>query len=313
MLDPEWQGSEAPGEVGRAVALGPRKLISPGVLAMVCSAFDGELLLPEDIEQLHDHRPLTAGSHESKTHTEVFTSSDDSAIAVVRVDYSDEMPIAHLDLLATDAGHRRRGKAGLVLDAAENWAIEMGADWIEVGDHIPWGLFSGVDVRWTAAMCLFGTRGYERVAVKLDLACPTISTSPARPGAGLRAVRVEEDDQIEDLRAFVAEVSPRNLAAFDQAGEWGTAVVAVDGKSGCIFGAAAHSLQRTGVIGPVIARAGVNERILTAVLMRTVLSDLATAGVKSAEIVGALTMPPYVDSVGAKVARVSLVLRRKLV
>jgi hypothetical protein len=242
----------------------------------------------------------------------VFTTADRLAVAIARVDHTGDAPIAHLDLLATDLGHRRRGLARTVLGAAEDWARDQGAEWIEAGDHLPNGLFGGIDVRWTAAMCMFESRDYERVAVKVDLGCPTISAPPVRLGAGMRAIRVSSDDQIETLRRFVAEISPRHSAAFAKAAEWGTAVMAVDSGSGRIYGAAAHSLQRLGVIGPVVTGPGAEERIVIGVMFRTVLGDLATAGLKSAEIVGASTMTPYVESVGAKVARVSLVLRRRL-
>ncbi|MGB3411555.1 MAG: GNAT family N-acetyltransferase [Microthrixaceae bacterium] len=316
-----------------ASAPGTRATRSVGELgselaAIACEAFEGEHLLPEDIEALRRSEPAEAGTPgasgvsassggasdavQSSVLTDVFTTADRLAMAVARVDHSGDAPIAHLDVLATDLGHRRRGLARSVLTAAEDWARDQGAEWIEAGDHLPNGLFGGIDVRWTAAMCLFESRGYERVAVKVDLGCPTISASPARLGAGMRAVRVASDDQVETLDRFVAEIAPRHSATFAKAAEWGTAVMAIDGDSGRIYGAAAHSLQRLGVIGPVVIGPGAEERIVIGVMFRTLLGDLATAGLKSAEVVGASTMTPYVEAVGAKVVRVSLVLRRRL-
>ncbi len=279
--------------------------LEPDACAFFCDAFDGELLLPEDIEALLRSDPTDSML------TAVFTAENRSAVAIARISEA-EGSIAHLDLLVTDMGHRRRGKARSVLVAAEAWARGQGAEWLEVGDHLPRGLFGGVDVRWTAAMCLFESRGYQRVAVKVDLSCPTIMSSPQRPGAGMRAVRVSGADQVRALHEFVSANEPRHSEAFETAADWGTAVIAIGADTGQVFGAAVHSLQRLGVVGPIVCGPGADERIVIAVLFRTLLADLSTAGLKSVEIVGASKMTPFVEAVGARTARVSLVLRRRL-
>ena len=81
-----------------------------------------------------------------------------------------------LDVLA----QRARGVAEVV-GGAERWAAAQGATALVVGAAAPVYLFTGVDSTWTEALCCFESLGYERVAVELDLVCPTRpSTRPPK-------------------------------------------------------------------------------------------------------------------------------------
>lgn len=288
--------------------------LGPDRCSLICDAFDGELLVPEDIDA------LVAPPQVDGRLVRVFTSDDGSSMAIGRIDDPTAAtpaapgtgPVAHLDVLVTDVGRRRRGSARKVLGAVETWARDGGAEHLVVGDRLPLGLFGGVDVRWTAALCLFETGEYDRVGVNVDLSCATVSSQPVRPGAGMRAVRVTSADHLEAMEQFVAANAPLHRGAFSTAAEWGTAVIAVGSESGQVFGAGAHSLQRIGVVGPVVFGPGAEARIVTGVLFRTLLADLAAAGLKSVEIQGTDRIAPFVDAVGARTSRVSVVLRRSL-
>lgn len=219
---------------------------------------------------------------------------------------------AHLQLLAVHPEHRLRGHARKLVRGAEEWALAQGADSLNVGAGAPFFLFTGVDARWTDALCTFEALGYVRTGVELDLFCRTVMARPTKHlSAGIVLAHSESDADSFDLGVWARRVYPLWASEFDRAASAGTVVIARRG--GDVIGAAAHSVSRWGVVGPVAVDPSAQDAGIGSALMAAVLSDLSAGGVRSAEIAWTSTVRFYVRSCAASVGRCSVVLRRDLV
>jgi mycothiol synthase len=217
-------------------------------------------------------------------------------------------PTAFVQLLVVHPARRRRGIARRLLAEVERRAVEQGASAVQIGAAPPLYLYTGVDTRWTEALCCFEALGYSRVAMELDLVC---STRPARAATprGVSIARVGSDAEVSDLAEWSQRCWPAWTTEFVRAAEAGTAVLARSG-SGAVVGAAAHSVSRLGVVGPVAVEPGSLNGGIGSALMSAVLADLSVAGLQRAEIAWVSTVRFYVNSCGARVNRTSQVLRR---
>ena len=245
----------------------------------------------------------------------------DLGAAIVSVVDPEMTDVAQLQLLVVHPAARRRGVARSLVDAAEGWARERGAAALVVGAGAPTYLFTGVDTRWTDALCCFEALGFRRTGVELDLVCPTSPSgrnasaearTPETSGVSVVVQAVRDDADAAGLQQMVVAHHPQWTPEFAAAAAAGTVVLAREDGGGRVLGAAAHSVNRVGVIGPVavapdVQGAGVGRR-----LMEAVLAELSTAGFRQAEIAWVSTVRFYVRTCGARVGRSSVVLRRDL-
>ena len=240
-----------------------------------------------------------------------------SAAATVTVTGVGEHRSAHLQLLVVHPSRRSRGIGRALVAAAEQWVLDRGIDELTVGGAAPFYLFTGIDSRWTPAVCLFESLGYERSGAELDLSCPTRGGTARRAGTddGTATVVVEpvgDDDRAAALMTMVERDWPLWSAEFRRAAEAGTVAIARDGEGGPVLGAAAHSVSRFGVVGPVAVSPDAHGRGIGSVLMSAVLEDLSVAGLRTAEIAWTSTVRFYAKACGATIARTSLLMRRSL-
>ncbi len=223
---------------------------------------------------------------------------------------------AHLQLLVVHPARRRRGVARALVAAAESWAAHSGSSTLTIGAGAPFYLFTGVDTRWTEALCCFEALGYDRVATELDLVCPTLQSRPTSSGqetgpTPIVVSRVADAADAAELDVWVRSAYPHWAAEFARAAAAATVVVARD-DSGRVVGAAAHSVSRFGVIGPVAVDATCQRAGVGARLMGAVVAELSVAGLRRAEIAWTSTVRFYARVCAARVGRTSVVLRREL-
>ena len=291
------------------------------LVALCDVGFDLGALTEDDLEMCFasDEAPLRA----------VLGTADGTACVAVQI--LDAAPpgsisqprIARVELVVTHPSRRRRGLARSLLEAAEGWARDQGAQEIRFGGGRPLGLFSGVDVRWTAALCLAESLGYESEGLRLDFVCPTVQPTRMPGPLGIQVARVESEEQIQDVLQFVQQHAPADIYSFHRAASAGTAVLAQGAEGGEILGVAVHSVRRLGVIGPFVLAQDGDSRAETAVqgservqllsaLLATIRSDLSIAGMKSAEILGGSPLSPLVAACDARSGRVSQIYSRDL-
>ena len=254
----------------------------------------------------------------------VLGTDDHMACAVFRIldaaspTSSELHRVARVELLVTHPSRRRRGLARQLLLAGERWAQKNEVTQLVVGGARPVGVFSGVDLRWTAALCLAESMGYERHGIAVDLSCATVQSARIPAPAGVQIARVESDTQVEELLRFVQENAPAEMGNFLRATSAGTALIAVRPENREVRCVAAHSVYRLGVIGPVVfaGQTGAAKEMLqhdsdrVAMLSAVVAmmrSDLAAAGLTTIEVLGEDCISDYVAACAARTGRVSQV------
>lgn len=230
------------------------------------------------------------------------------AAAVMTLNSVFDEPRAHLQLLVVDPSQRRGGLGRVLVEAAEQTALSAGCGELTVGAGAPFYLFTGVDSRWTAALCLFEALGYERSAVEFDLVCPT--RRPGRSAHDVEVLAVRDAAGADRLVAYAERVWPLWAAEFERAAQAGTAMIALDRSGGSVLGAAAHSVGRIGVIGPVAVDPSAQGLGVGTALMGAVCAELSAAGLSRAEIAWTSTIRFYARACDAAVLRASSVLRR---
>jgi GNAT superfamily N-acetyltransferase len=115
---------------------------------------------------------------------------------------------------------------------------------------------------------------------------------------------------VEDLRGFAARCYPHWGPELLRGADAGTAVVAR--SAGSVVGAAAHSVNRLGVIGPMGVDPDRHGGGVGTAMVHALLGDLAVAGLDRAEIAWVSTVRFYALACGATVLRSSLQLNRWL-
>lgn len=293
----EWDVSRAGELLALCAAALPDEAIGLDDLESIC--FGAGSTSPDDVLQVVDAVTLA-------------TATGTGAVTVT-VTGVGEHRSAHLQLLVVHPSHRRRGTGRALVQAAECWVAARGIDLLTVGAAAPFYLYTGIDTRWHGAICLFEACGYERTGAELDLVCPTGRNAAGATGAtDLVVVAVDSDERAAALLEMVGRDWPLWSAEFRRAAEAGTVVVALDGEHGAVLGAAAHSVSRFGVIGPVAVDPTAHGRGIGSQLMAAVLVDLSVAGLRTAEIAWTSTLRFYARSCGATIGRTSLVMRRTL-
>jgi GNAT superfamily N-acetyltransferase len=285
---------------------GPDRLVD---LAVLCTAaLPDEHLLAEDLEACcFDDPPADPdGGRVGPSITLGVDDGPDRPVGAVAVAIRDNGGIVtgHVQVLVVDPDHRRRGVGRELLRAAESEARSRGAVRMHLGAAAPFYLFTGVDSRWTEAMCLAEDAGYDRLGAELDLVCPTRFGPPAASGdVEVRAVR--EDRDVADLLGFAERCYPDWRAELARAGAAGTAVIAIDADR-AVVGAAAHSVNRFGVIGPVGVDPTRYRNGVGAAMMHALATDLAVAGIDRAEIAWTSTVRFYAVACRARVLRAAV-------
>lgn len=303
--------NDAAAGAGDPAMWGPDRL---GDLTGLCAAaLPDEHLSPDDLESLA-WAPDVRDEHGPLGESRVWGMPDGTGAVVASLRHhggAGSAPTAYVQLLVVHPARRRRGIARALVGAVEQWAGERGASAVQVGGAAPLYLFTGVDSRWTDAVCCFEALGYRRTAVELDLACPT-RTRRAPVPAGVVVEPVVSDRDLAELVEWADRCWPAWTAELRRAGAAGTAVLARDVDASEVVGAAAHSVGRLGVVGPVAVDPRVHGVGIGAALMSELLAQLSVAGVQRAEIAWVSTVRFYVRTCGATVLRASQVLRRDL-
>lgn len=210
--------------------------------------------------------------------------------------------VGAVQLLAVAPEARGEGRGRALLDAATGWAFDNGAGWVTIGAAPPWYLWPGIDVRWTPALVLAESAGFEPVNVALNMGCATSARIPPPAGITVRRVITDADAAaVVDLcrRAFAP--AWRKEAA--RGIEHGACHGAFD-SGGALAGFACHSVNRAGWFGPTGVdpqrqRGGIGGPLLSACL-----EDLQVAGFDRCEISWIGPTGFYAKAVGAEISRV---------
>lgn len=221
----------------------------------------------------------------------------------------------HVDLLVVAAGHRGRGIGRALLAEIERRLIAAGAARLRIRGNPPNYAWPGIDVRYTPAVCLADSAGYERL---LDGANMVVDLAAAA-GDGLLDTDADERRLaalgVEIRRGGPEDEEPlREWVKGEFGGSWAaectmalrheppTLHLAV--RDGAFLGFAAHGAQRVPVFGPMGTDEAARGLGIGAVLLRRCLADQRDAGVAVAEIGWVGPVRFYSRAVGARLGRV---------
>ncbi|GIH25007.1 hypothetical protein Aph01nite_33170 [Acrocarpospora phusangensis] len=232
---------------------------------------------------------------------------------VVFASISDRQAAAgHLDLLAVRPAARERGLGRALVGAAEDWLRAEGAETASFAANPPCYAWPGIDVRYTPALCLARSLGYERY----DIACNmTVDLSrdfsSGADEAALAGKGITVHAAPPGERAEVAEFVRREWH-----GGWAWEAEQAAGchyatRDGRIIAFASWGSRPLwfGPMGTAEAGRGLG---VGRVLLRRCLAEQAAAGLATAQVGWVDPIHFYAKAVGARVERVFWLYRRAL-
>jgi GNAT superfamily N-acetyltransferase len=220
---------------------------------------------------------------------------DERAAAVVTVRRFDDVTVAWLLLLAVLPEERRQGRGRALVDAVVEHARSRGATELHLGNCAPRYVWPGVDYRFTAALALFESIGFEAYGAECNMAITT--SFRADPPDGVTIER--------ETGAGALDLARRRYPHWVDETERAVASDACFAAraGGATVGFACHSANRAGWIGPMATdpdrrHGGVGRAVLAAVC-----ADLEHRGHARADIAWVGPIGFYAKC-GATVSRV---------
>lgn len=232
-------------------------------------------------------------------------------------------PHGHVDLIAVDPAHRRRGVARALLARAEQRLAGLGATEVLLAGNPPFYAWPGIDVRYTPAICAAEALGYARDSTAWNMTAdlsddgsPALrTTAPAEErlaGQGVTARRAESAD-LPALTTFASGAFGGTWAA-ELAGSVGRdrAGCHLAERDGDLLGFAAWGSSRPSWFGPMGTAPAAEGSGIGGVLLRRCLADQRAAGITMAQIGWVGPVRFYSGSAGARIERVFFGYRRTL-
>jgi GNAT superfamily N-acetyltransferase len=265
---------------------------APAFCALVDVTLPGELLSADEVVS-------TCFEDGDPSIVLALPGAQGAAAAVVRTIGGQR--VTHLLLLAVEPAAQGRGLGRQLLAAVEEWAFDgMGSTAIRTGGWSPFGLWPGVDVRWTRSLCLFEAAGYQAGEVALVLSCPSTYRAPCPERVEVRRVLQDRD------AAAALSWSDRHLPGWHyqigRAVEHGSCLLALE--RGEIAGLVCHSVNRTGWLGPITVAPARRGTGIGRALLSAACIDLRAAGHADVQIATPAPIGFFARSAGASVSRV---------
>jgi ribosomal protein S18 acetylase RimI-like enzyme len=296
------------------------------VRALVAAALD----LPEDATEAGPLLDRLAAPPTGRPTVAVLAGGDagsePAGLVLASVSGSDS-GVGHLDLLAVHPEARRRGVGSALVRRAEEELRALGVREVRWAGNPPCYGWPGVDVRYTPALCLAGTLGYERYRtaenLTADLATAPLDTAEdeARLAAEGVTVRRATADDLSVLAAWAERTWNASWA-------WELSQAVLVPGGGChialreqdsgpggepaVLAFAAYGGNRPSWFGPMGTDPAARKLGLGRLLLRRCLADQRASGLVSAQIGWVGPIPFYARAVAARVERIFWLYRRTL-
>lgn len=242
----------------------------------------------------------------------------DDGVALVSVNDNDPA-VGHLDLIAVDPAARRRGTGTALVRAAEEALAGFGVREVRWAGNPPCYVWPGVDVRYTPAICLAESLGYERYRtaqnMTADLDTADLSTVDDEERLATQGVQVRRAtvDELPALRGWAVGAFNATWAwEIEQSVRRPGAGCHVAWRDGTVLAFAGHGANRPGWFGPMGTDPAARNLGLGRVLLRRCLADQRDAGLTRAQIGWVGPIPFYSRTVGARVERIFWLYRKEI-
>jgi GNAT superfamily N-acetyltransferase len=206
--------------------------------------------------------------------TEVF--GDGTGAAALTVKRVGDATVAWLLFLVVHPESQGRGRGRALLDDAVRRARDRSAAELHLGNAAPRYVWPGVDLRFTAALALFESSGFEPYGAECNMEIGTAYRAGAP--AGVTVDREEGGGAVDLARRRY----PHWVDETERAVERGTCFAAREG--GATLGFACHSVNRSGWIGPIATGPASQRRGVGRAMLATLCADLSQRGHARAEI-----------------------------
>lgn len=231
----------------------------------------------------------------------VLGTSDSTGVVAAVVRPGDDGPVGHIRLVAVDPVHRRQGLGAALMQKAEQWLVDHGARTLCLGADAPVYLWPGVDATDVATSCLAESLGYAPTTAAVNMALsPTLRiAAPER----ITIRRVVTDDDVAEVRDMVARVWPKWLVELDLGIDTAGVHAAFGEPGGEPVGFCAHSVLRTGWLGPIGVVTDVRHLGVGGALVSAACTDAMVAGINEVTVswVGPIG---FYASLGGRVSQV---------
>jgi GNAT superfamily N-acetyltransferase len=244
---------------------------------------------------LPDERLTTADLQTCCYGPDTHVIGDEHGAATLTVKRYGDHAAAWLVLVAVHPDRRREGRGRALVEACAAKARDAGAADMHLGNAIPRYVWPGVDYRFTAALSLFETIGFEPYGAECNMAIATGFRAGPQPEI------VIERETGEGVIALAAGRFPQWVDEVQRGVAAGTCFAARAAAD--TVGFACHSVNRRGWIGPMATEPDRQHAGVGRALLGALCEDLAAQGLDEAEIAWVGPIGFYAKA-GARVSRV---------
>jgi mycothiol synthase len=221
-----------------------------------------------------------------------------------------EEPAGFLDLLVVDRPEQRQGVGRRLVAEMESYLTSRGCRNVSIAGHGPYFAWPGIDIHYTAAVCLAEDLGYRRgeCEVNMDVDLQQAALDTAMDEERLRALGIEIRTALpadEDLLAeslaptwrpdWITEI--RAALRTESAG----LEIALAGRQ--CTGFCAYGIRRLHEVGPVGVSPASRRHGVGSVLLRRCLAAQRRRGVDAAELVWAGPLSYFSRTLHATIGR----------
>jgi predicted N-acetyltransferase YhbS len=212
-------------------------------------------------------------------------------------------PVGHLDAIAVDGRHRRRGVGSALLAALEA-ELRTEVETLQIGGNFWFYAWPGIDLSYTAALCFAERHGYTQREQIHNMDVPLAGWIPGIGRSSTAVVRRATAADRPELDRFI---STRFTEVWRHEADLALHRVPVPAfvalLDGAIVGFACHGTYRVDWFGPLAVDESQRGAGTGEALLRACLDDLAAAGIATAQIGWIGPMHFYARAVDARLGR----------